>query len=100
MKKYTLYLAALMSALSWPVSSLAGSFNPKPASDDMILGILSNTVGPLIYQVSGVGNASKTVTDITLALKDVNELVLILGGLLLTYIIGASILKPPTKVNP
>jgi len=100
MRKYLLYIAALISTLSWPVSSLAGSFNPKPASDDMILGILSNTVGPLISQVSGVGNATKTFTDITLALKDVNELVLILGGLLLTYIIGASILKTAHEGEP
>jgi len=93
------FLVGLMT-LFWSAASFAGGFNPKPSSDDMILSILSHTVGPLIYQISGVGNAAKTITDITLALKDINELVLILGGLLLTYIIGASIMKTAHEGEP
>jgi conjugal transfer/type IV secretion protein DotA/TraY len=93
------FLAGLLP-LFWSAASFAGGFNAKPSSDDMILGILSHTVGPLISQVSGVGNAAGTITDITLALKDINELVLILGGLLLTYIIGAGIMKTAHEGEP
>ncbi|MHB8211556.1 MAG: hypothetical protein ACYDDP_09475 [Acidithiobacillus sp.] len=39
-------------------------------------------------------------TDITKALMDINSLVLILGGLLLTYIIGASVMKTAHEGEP
>lgn len=90
-------LAGLLT-LFWSVASFAGNFNPKPASDDMILSILAKTIGPSIHQISGVGTG--TVSAITTALQDINELVLILGGLLLTYIIGASIMKTAHEGEP
>lgn len=91
------FLAGLLTLL-WSVPGLAGTFSTKPASDDMILGILAHTIGPAIHQISGVG--SGTVSDITTALMDINSLVLILGGLLLTYVIGASVMKTAHEGEP
>ena len=100
MRKQRLFpgLAGLLT-LFWSVASFAGNFNPKPASDDMILSILAKTIGPSIDKISGVGGTT-VVTAITTALQDINELVLILGGLLLTYIIGASIMKTAHEGEP
>lgn len=98
MRKRLPYLLAGLLTLLWSVPGLAGTFSTKPASDDMILGILAHTIGPAIHQISGVG--SGTVSDITTALMDINSLVLILGGLLLTYVIGASVMKTAHEGEP
>ena len=96
-KRFSLLLFGLLTLL-WAAPGFAATFSTKPASDDMILGILAHTIGPVIHDVSGVGNG--TVSAITIALKDINTLVLILGGLLLTYIIGASIMKTAHEGEP
>lgn len=89
--KFLRYLIGLVPLL-WSLPGFAATtFDPKPSSDDMVLSILAKTVGPSINKISGVGNG--TLSDITKLLMDINSLVLILGGLLLTYVIGASIMK-------
>lgn len=90
-RKRLFTLTTGLLTLFWSLSGFAGTFSAKPASDDMILGILSTTIGPIIHHISGVGNGTDSV--ITTALKDINTLVLILGGLLLTYVIGSGIMK-------
>ena len=95
-RPFSLLLGLL--TLFWSVSGFASTFSTTPASDDMILGILAHTIGPAIHQISGVG--SGVVSDITTALMDINSLVLILGGLLLTYVIGASIMKTAHEGEP
>ncbi len=94
----TLSLLLGLMTLFWSVSGFASTFSTTPASDDMILGILAHTIGPAINQITGVG--SGTVSDITTALMDINSLVLILGGLLLTYVIGASVMKTAHEGEP
>lgn len=84
--------------LGWSLPGFASTFNPKPASDDMLLDILAKTIGPSIHQISGVGTG--TLSDITKLLMDINSLVLIVGGLLLTYVIGASVLKTAHEGEP
>jgi conjugal transfer/type IV secretion protein DotA/TraY len=94
----TISLLIGLLTLFWSVSGFASTFSTTPASDDMILSILAHTIGPVVQQVSGVG--SGTVSAITTLLMDINSLVLILGGLLLTYVIGASVMKTAHEGEP
>ncbi|MGC9217415.1 DotA/TraY family protein [Acidithiobacillus sp.] len=98
MRKRLIFALAGLLPLLWSVPGLASTFSTTPASDDMILSILAHTIGPAIHQISSVG--SGTVSDITTALMDINSLVLILGGLLLTYVIGASVMKTAHEGEP
>lgn len=90
MRKYLFSFLGLLS-LFWAAPGFATTLSTKPASDDMILSILAHTVGPVVHKISGVGTG--TVNDITLMLKDINELILIAGGLLLTYTVFTSIMR-------
>jgi hypothetical protein len=92
------FLAFGLFLLFWSLPGFASTFTPKVASDDMFLDILAKTIGPSINKITGVGTG--TVSDVTKLLMDVNSLVLIVGGLLLTYIIGASVLKTAHEGEP
>lgn len=91
MRKYLSFFLIGLLSLFWAVPGFATTLSTTPASDDMILSILAHTVGPVVHKISGVGTG--TVSDITLMLKDINELILIAGGLLLTYTVFTSIMR-------
>ncbi|MDD2749145.1 MAG: DotA/TraY family protein [Acidithiobacillus sp.] len=92
-------LAFALILFSWSLPGFASTFTPKLGSDDMLTSILAKTVGPSINQITHVGGTT-AVSDITKLLMDINTLVLIVGGLLLTYVIGASVLKTAHEGEP
>ena len=75
-----LFLLTLLLTFAGTAPAWASGFNASLASNDELMGILSSTIGPAINTVTGQGNG--TVSMVTKALMDLNDLVLILGGLI------------------
>ena len=88
----------LLLPLLWATPAWASGFNASLASNDELMGILSSTIGPAINTVTGQGNG--TVSMVTTALLDLNDLVLILGGLILSYTVFSSIMKTAHEGEP
>jgi conjugal transfer/type IV secretion protein DotA/TraY len=89
---FTLTLFPALAFASGPSTSLSAM---KPASEDMMLQMLGEVIGPVVKTISGVSPAGANgwQAGLTGILTWINGIVLLVGGLIATYVIFSGVLK-------